>query len=119
MIGNGNIFCDIARTILKSPTEFEQTDMPLPVIDLLKKSNLQNLQSIIRRGITQSAFTTKEIREVSSIPGIELYMFKDEVQRSMTLASEQEMRSNYARAVGRRTELLLKEFKAIENEEHY
>lgn len=37
----------------------------------------------------------------------------------MTIASEQEMRSNYARAVGRRTEFLLKEFKAIENDEHY
>ena len=46
-------------------------------------------------------------------------MFKDEVQRSMTTSSEQEMRSNYARAVGRRTEFLLKEFTAIENDEHY
>ena len=37
----------------------------------------------------------------------------------MTDASEQEMRSNYARAVGRRTEFMLKSFRAIQNEEHY
>ena len=46
-------------------------------------------------------------------------MMKDEVQRSMTDASEQEMRSNYARAVGRRTEFMLKSFRAIQNMEHY
>lgn len=46
-------------------------------------------------------------------------MFKDEVQRSMTPASENEMRSNYARAVGRRTEFLLKDFRAIDSHDHY
>ena len=60
-----------------------------------------------RRGITQAAFTTKEIREISTIPGLELYMMRDEVQRSMTAASDAELNSNYARAVGRRTEFLL------------
>lgn len=72
-----------------------------------------------RRGITQSAFTLKEIREVSAIEGLELYMFKDEIRRSMTDASEQEMNSTYARAIGRRTEFLLKNFRAIQNDEHY
>jgi adrenodoxin-NADP+ reductase len=37
----------------------------------------------------------------------------------MTPASENEMRSNYARAVGRRTEFLLKDFRAIDGEDHY
>ena len=46
-------------------------------------------------------------------------MMKDEVQRSMTEASDLEMNANYARAVGRRTEFLLKHFRAIQNEEHY
>ena len=36
VIGNGNIFCDIARTLLKDPKEFEETDMPVSVIDILK-----------------------------------------------------------------------------------
>jgi len=35
VIGNGNIFCDISRTLLKNPDEFLSTDMPEPVIDLL------------------------------------------------------------------------------------
>lgn len=40
VIGNGNIFCDIARTLLKDPKEFEGTDMPISVIDVLKNSKL-------------------------------------------------------------------------------
>lgn len=72
-----------------------------------------------RRGINQAAFTLKEMREISAIEGLQLYMMKDEVQRSMTEASDLEMNANYARAVGRRTEFLLKHFRAIQNEEHY
>jgi hypothetical protein len=109
----------MARTLLKDPKEFENTDMPESAIEVLRGSKMMNLQSVARRGITHTAFTTKEIREIAAIKGIELYMMKDEVQRSMTEASEQEMRSNYARAVGRRTEFLLKSFRAIQNEEHY
>lgn len=59
------------------------------------------------------------MREISAIEGLQLYMIKDEVQRSMTEASDLEMNASYARAVGRRTEFLLKNFKAIQSEEHY
>ena len=37
----------------------------------------------------------------------------------MTLASREEMNQNYARMIGRKTEFLLKEFRAIQSEEHY
>ena len=40
VIGNGNIFCDIARTLLKDPQEFAETDMPTSVIEILKRSKL-------------------------------------------------------------------------------
>ena len=46
-------------------------------------------------------------------------MMKSEVQRSMTDASQNEMASDYGRAIGRRTEFLLKNFRAIQDEDHY
>ena len=79
VIGNGNIFCDIARSMLKSPEILAKTDMPKSVVEELAASKLTNVQSVARRGITHTAFTTKEIREVAAIPGLELYMVKDEV----------------------------------------
>ena len=36
VIGNGNIFCDIARQLLKDPKDFAETDMPMSVIEILK-----------------------------------------------------------------------------------
>ena len=56
---------------------------------------------------------------MASLNDIEFYMIRDEVQRSMTEASQQELNSSYARAVGRKTEFLLKSFRAIQNEDHY
>mmetsp|Transcript_33418 Transcript_33418/g.51290 ORF Transcript_33418/g.51290 Transcript_33418/m.51290 type:complete len:239 (-) Transcript_33418:724-1440(-) len=84
VIGSGNIFCDIARQLLKDPSELHPTDMPSSVVEYLKGSKVENIQSFTRRGINHVAFTTKEIREISRVAGIELYMMKDEVQRSMT-----------------------------------
>lgn len=115
VVGNGNIFCDIARTLLKNPKEFESTDMPQSTIELLKQSNIENIQSVARRGINQAAFTTKEIREVSGVDDLQVYMIKDEVQRSMEDAAlfEEDVKMNYSRAVARRTEFLLHTFRAI------
>lgn len=87
VVGNGNIFCDIARILLKDPQDLKQFDIPDRVLDQLASSKLENIQSVARRGITHAAFTTKEIRELASIPGLECYMVRDEVQRSMTDAS--------------------------------
>lgn len=75
---------------LKDPESFNNSDMPENVIKSLRKSNIKNIQSVARRGITHAAFTTKEIREISAIPDLQLFMIKDEVRRSMTDSSEQE-----------------------------
>ena len=46
---------------------------------------------IARRGINQSAFTTKEIRELTALDDLELYMIRQEYEDSMTEASKTEM----------------------------
>jgi ferredoxin/flavodoxin---NADP+ reductase len=43
VIGNGNIFCDIARVMLKNPDEFLPTCMHSNVIEALKKSKITNI----------------------------------------------------------------------------
>ena len=71
--------------------------MPSKVVDVLKTSSIQNIQAVGRRGITHAQCTQGYVKEVSEIPGIELYMMRDEVQRSMTTASEAEMYSTFAK----------------------
>lgn len=43
IIGNGNIFCDMARVLLKQSKEFETTDMPHSVIEALRESKVENV----------------------------------------------------------------------------
>lgn len=69
-----------------------------------------------RRGITQAAFSIKEIRELASLKGLKTYMVDSEVQDSMTDASYTEMLD---RPVNRRTKFLMEAFDLIESAEHY
>lgn len=43
VIGNGNIFCDMARILLKNPRDLEQTDMPHPAVEALRESKVENV----------------------------------------------------------------------------
>jgi adrenodoxin-NADP+ reductase len=70
VIGHGNVAVDCARILLKPPEAFEPTDMPSSVIEHLKKSNVKKVELVGRRGPGQVAFTTKEFREMVSLPGV-------------------------------------------------
>lgn len=52
IVGNGNIACDIARMFLKEPSEFNESDTPEHVMQALRKSKINTVQLIGRRGIT-------------------------------------------------------------------
>mmetsp|Transcript_47332 Transcript_47332/g.62630 ORF Transcript_47332/g.62630 Transcript_47332/m.62630 type:complete len:284 (-) Transcript_47332:403-1254(-) len=116
IVGNGNIACDIARMFLKDPSLFTSSDTPANVMSALQRSKVNTVQMIGRRGITQAAFSTKEIRELASLDNLKTYMVLPEVQDSMTEASRTE---TLDRAIGRRTKFLTDSFDLIEHGEHY
>lgn len=64
IIGNGNVAIDVARVLLKDPEEWAPTDISTEAVDLLKKSSVKRVNIVARRGLLQSAFTNKEIREL-------------------------------------------------------
>ena len=77
IIGNGNIFCDIARILLKNPDQLKKTsDISEDVLKSLRNSTLKNIHGVARKGISGAAFTTKEIREISGLEDVELYVDK-------------------------------------------
>ena len=71
---------------------------------------------IARRGINQAAFTTKEIRELTALEDLELYMIRQEYEDSMTEASMTEM---LEKKIARRTQLLEQQANMIETPEQY
>ena len=101
---------------LKDPSDFTTSDTPEHVMESLRKSRIRTVEMIGRRGITQAAFSIKEIRELSQLAGLKTYMVWSEVQDSMTEAS---LTETLDRAICRRTKFLNEAFEFIENGEHY
>lgn len=89
------------------------------VFDWFRRSNLKNIECVARRGITHVAFTLSELKDLTDLPGIEFYLMNEELERSMTVISKEEMHQDYQRMAGRKTELLLKKFKPIDGPDHY
>ncbi|KAJ9125633.1 hypothetical protein QFC22_000595 [Naganishia vaughanmartiniae] len=70
VIGHGNVAIDVARMLLKDPETLAQTDMPTPVVDRLRESQIRKVSAVGRRGPAQVSFTTKEFREMVNLPGV-------------------------------------------------
>ncbi|KAI5970090.1 ARH1 [Candida margitis] len=65
IIGNGNVALDVARILLADPIQhWHATDISVEAEALLEKSAVKNVNIVARRGILESAFSNKEIREL-------------------------------------------------------
>lgn len=65
IIGNGNVALDVARILLADPKKhWSSTDICQEAYEALLKSSVRNVNIIARRGILESAFSNKEIREL-------------------------------------------------------
>src|ERR1700728_4164577 len=72
VIGVGNVAVDVARILARSPDELESTDIPEPVMAVLRASKVREVHVIGRRGPAQAKFTTKELRELGELPGVQV-----------------------------------------------
>ena len=78
VIGVGNVAVDVARILARDPAELHTTDVPQPVLDALYASKVREVHMIGRRGPAFAKFTTKELRELGELPGVEVVVHADE-----------------------------------------
>lgn len=71
-VGVGNVAVDVARILTRHPDELLRTDMPQPVIDELARHTVADMWVIGRRGPHHASFTTKELRELCSLDGVQV-----------------------------------------------
>lgn len=68
IIGNGNVAIDVARILIADPEKhWQPTDITSRAVEVLKKSDVKRINVVARRGLLESAFTNKEIRELVNI----------------------------------------------------
>ena len=72
VIGVGNVAVDVARILARDPAELHSTDVPQRVLEALQASKVREVHMIGRRGPAHAKFTTKELRELGELPGVEV-----------------------------------------------
>jgi ferredoxin/flavodoxin---NADP+ reductase len=70
VIGVGNVAVDVARILARDVSELHATDIPEPVLEVLRASKVREVHVIGRRGPAHAKFTTKELRELGELPGV-------------------------------------------------
>ncbi|MEU9037643.1 FAD-dependent oxidoreductase [Streptomyces sp. NPDC048352] len=70
VVGAGNVAVDVTRMLARGVPELEPTDMPQPALGALAASGVRAVRMVARRGPSQAKFTTKELRELGTLPGV-------------------------------------------------
>ncbi|MGW4160313.1 FAD-dependent oxidoreductase [Streptomyces sp. NPDC004788] len=68
VIGAGNVAVDVTRLLLRRAEELRPTDIPQGALTALAASGVREVHMVARRGPAQARFTTKELRELGTLP---------------------------------------------------
>ncbi|QCX80983.1 NADPH-ferredoxin reductase FprA [Streptomyces sp. YIM 121038] len=79
VIGVGNVAVDVARMLARGVAELAPTDMPHEALGVLAASRVREVHMVGRRGPSQARFTTKELRELGSLPDTEVLVDPEEL----------------------------------------
>jgi ferredoxin--NADP+ reductase len=80
VIGNGNVAADVTRMLALSPGELERTDVADHALEALRRSRIEEVVVLGRRGPAQAAFTSAELRELGRLDGVDIRLDPGEVE---------------------------------------
>ncbi|CAD8194324.1 unnamed protein product [Paramecium pentaurelia] len=121
IIGNGNVALDIARIFGLNQDELHKTDINEISIQKLKNNQINNIIILGRRGLVQSQFSLKELREMTKLSQFRFLLYKPDLLWSLNEESQTECKDlgiNYGNVTrGNRRKLeFMKSFEIIEDE---
>jgi ferredoxin--NADP+ reductase len=79
VIGVGNVAVDVTRMLARGANELSPTDMPQAALTALTASGVTDIHLVGRRGPSQARFTTKELRELGSLPDTDVLVDRAEL----------------------------------------
>lgn len=74
VVGAGNVALDVVRVLIKNTDELDDTDMAEEVLAVLADKTVTDVHLLARRGPAYTSFTTKELRELGKLDGVDLIM---------------------------------------------
>jgi ferredoxin/flavodoxin---NADP+ reductase len=72
VIGLGNVALDAARILIRNPEELSPTDVSDAVLEKFRASPITTVHIVGRRGPEHAKFTTKELRELGELDGVDV-----------------------------------------------
>ena len=72
VVGVGNVAMDVTRILVQDPEGLASTDIAEHALQSLRKSSVEEVVVLGRRGPVQAKFTPKEIREIGDLSGVDL-----------------------------------------------
>jgi ferredoxin--NADP+ reductase len=77
VVGAGNVALDVARVLAKTADEMAATDIPGPVLDVLRSSSVRDIHIIVRRGPQHVRFTPAELNQIGDLAGADVVVHDD------------------------------------------
>ena len=104
VIGIGNVAMDVARILVRTQEELEQTDIADYALEALANSNIKKVYILGRRGPAQAAFTTPEIKELGEMQDADIYVLPEEAE--LDELSQEALTSSADRGTARKVEII-------------
>jgi ferredoxin--NADP+ reductase len=79
VVGAGNVALDVARMLALSVEELGVTDTADHAIDALRRSEVEEIVVLGRRGPAQAAFTNPELRELAELELADVIVYPEEI----------------------------------------
>ncbi len=72
VVGVGNVAVDVTRILAKTVEELAESDIADHALAVLARSGVRDVVVLGRRGPAEAKFTTKELRELGELPGVDI-----------------------------------------------
>jgi ferredoxin/flavodoxin---NADP+ reductase len=79
VVGMGNVAVDVTRILARGAAELSPTDIPQAALTTLAASEVTDIHMVGRRGPAQARFTTKELRELGTLPDTDVVVDEAEL----------------------------------------
>jgi ferredoxin--NADP+ reductase len=110
IVGNGNVALDVARMLVRSPEELDETDIADHALAALRRSAIREVVVLGRRGPAQAAFTTPELRELGQLSRADVVV--DDADINLDPLSAAWLASNEAHPTAKRNVEVLRDYAA-------
>ena len=100
VVGVGNVAVDVTRILTAPRSRLEETDMPQHVLDALAASRITDVHVLGRRGPAQATWTTKELKELAELDGVDVLVDAPDLELEPVSAALVESDRVVARNVG-------------------